>query len=306
MYKPRYLDLLANGELESRVKTLKEMLKNCVLCPHQCSVDRLNGEKGYCKTLEDCVVSGAQPHFGEEEELVGTHGSGTIFFSHCNLKCVFCQNYEISYCGEGQTLNVSQLAQMMLSLQTKGCHNINLVSPSHIVPQIVEAIFLAAQKGLYIPIVYNSNGYDLVDTLKLLDGIIDIYMPDIKFSDDDIAFKYLNVKSYFTVAKNAVIEMYKQVKNLETDDRNIAYKGLIIRHLVLPQNLAGTEKIMRFLADEISPDIYVNIMAQYYPAHKAYNFEELSRRISKDEYKMAVESAKLAGLKNIQTQYNIA
>jgi len=301
VYKPGYLNLLSTGELENRVKTLKQMLKNCVLCPHQCGVNRLNGEIGYCKTLDNCIISGAQPHFGEEEELVGTYGSGTIFFSYCNLGCVFCQNYEISYCGEGQTVNTNQLSEMMLSLQGKGCHNINLVSPSHIVPQIVEAIFIAAKKGLHIPIVYNTNGYDLTDTLKLLEGIVDIYMPDIKFSDNHTALKYLKVKNYYTIAKNAIKEMYRQVENLKTDDRNVAYKGLLIRHLVLPQNLAGTEKIMQFIADEISTNTYVNIMAQYYPAHRSYKFEELSRRISREEYKMAVDSAKLAGLKRYKS-----
>ncbi|WP_432665873.1 radical SAM protein [Wukongibacter baidiensis] len=301
MYKPGYLNLLANGELENIVKTLKEMLKDCVLCPHQCSVNRLNGEMGYCKTLDNCIVSGVQPHFGEEEELVGSYGSGTIFFSHCNLSCVFCQNYETSHCGEGTSITIRQLAEMMLSLQRKGCHNINLVSPSHIVPQIVEAIFIAAKKGLNVPIIYNTGGYDLTDTLKLLNGIIDIYMPDIKFSDDDTALKYLRVKSYSTIAKNAVKEMHKQVKDLKTDDRNIAYKGLLIRHLVLPQNLAGTEKIMHFIADEISTNTYVNIMAQYYPAHRAYKFEELSRRISREEYEIAINSAKMAGLKRYKS-----
>jgi putative pyruvate formate lyase activating enzyme len=301
MHTPGYLNLLENGELENRVNILKQMLKNCVLCPHQCEVDRLNGERGYCRTLENAVVSGAQSHFGEEEELVGRYGSGTIFFSHCNLKCVFCQNYEISYCGEGREIDANELAEMMLYLQRKRCHNINLVSPSHIVPQIVEGIFFAAKKGLNIPIVYNSGGYDLTDTLKLLDGIIDIYMPDIKFSDDKIAQKYLGVKNYYKIAKAAVKEMHNQVGDLKTDDENIAYKGLLIRHLVFPQNLAGTEKIMKFIAEEISPNTYVNIMAQYYPAHKAYNYEELSRRISRQEYQDAVNAAKLAGLKRYKS-----
>ncbi|MCY6371296.1 radical SAM protein [Clostridium ganghwense] len=297
MLKPGYLDLLSSGELENRVKTLKEMLVNCVLCPHQCGVNRLKGEKGYCKTLDNVIVSGAQAHLGEEEELVGRYGSGTIFFSHCNLGCVFCQNYEISYCGEGEEVNTNELAEMMLYLQRRRCHNINLVSPGHIVPQIVEAIFIAAKNGLNIPIVYNSNGYDLTDTLKLLEGIVDIYMPDMKFSDDNIAEKYLGVKNYYKIAKAAIKEMYRQVGDLKTDDKNIAYKGLLIRHLIMPQNLAGTEEIMRFIAEEISKDIYVNIMEQYYPAHKSYNFEELSRRISREEYKKAVNSAKLVGLK---------
>lgn len=301
MNQPTYLKLLTSGELEKRVRVLKAMLADCVICPHQCKVNRLEGEKGYCRTLDKVIISGASPHFGEEDELVGKHGSGTIFFSHCNLKCVFCQNYEISYCGQGEEVDSGQLAEIMLSLQKKGCHNINFVSPSHVVSQIVEAIFIAAKKGLNIPIVYNSGGYDLTDTLKLLDGIIDIYMPDIKFSNDETAQKYLGVKEYSKIAKTAVQEMHRQVGDLKTDERNIAYKGLLIRHLVLPQNLAGTKEIMQFIAEKVSVETYINIMAQYYPAHQAYKLKELSRRISIDEYKNAVNSAKLAGLKKIRS-----
>ncbi len=301
-YQPGYLQLLENGELEKRVKVLKSMLSNCVLCPHQCEVNRLDGERGYCRTLENVVVSSAFPHFGEEDEIRGINGSGTIFFSYCNMKCAFCQNYEVSHFGEGEEISANKLADIMLYLQRKGCHNINLVSPGHIVAQIVEGIFLAAKKGLNIPIVFNTNGYDLQDTLKLLDGIIDIYMPDIKFADDEIAWKYMKVKKYSTIAKAAVKEMYRQVGNLQTDQRNIAYKGLLIRHLVMPENLAGTDQIMRFIAEEISPDVYVNIMEQYSPAHKAFQYEELSRRITIEEYKYAVNSAKKAGL----TQYHSA
>jgi putative pyruvate formate lyase activating enzyme len=296
MHKACYLTLLESGELLRRVEVLKEMLEDCVLCPHQCKVNRIKGERGYCKTLYNVVVSGAQPHFGEEEELVGYNGSGTIFFSHCNLRCAFCQNYEISYCGEGKEVAVQDLAEIMLSLQQRGCHNINLVSPSHIVPQVVEAIYIASRLGLEIPIVYNSGGYDLTDTLKLLEGIVDIYMPDIKFSSDELASKYIGVKEYSKIARAAAKEMYRQVGNLKVDKENIAYKGLIIRHLVLPQNLASTEDIMEFIAKELSKDVYVNIMAQYYPEHKAYGIPELSRRISREEYRTAVEAAKNAGL----------
>lgn len=301
MTTPGYLNLLSNGELENRVKNLKQMLQNCVLCPHQCGVNRLEGERGYCKTLENVVVSAAQPHFGEEDELVGRYGSGTIFFSHCNLGCIFCQNYEISHCGEGEEVDADELAKMMLYLQKKGCHNINLVSPGHIIPQITEAIFIGAKNGLNIPIVYNSNGYDLKDTLRLLEGIVDIYMPDIKFYDDNIGEKYLEVKNYYTIAKAAVKEMHRQVGDLKIDDRNIAYKGLLIRHLVMPENLAGTEKIMKFIGEEISKDTYVNIMAQYYPAYKAYEINELSRRIDRNEYEIAVDSAEMAGLRRYKS-----
>ncbi|MBB6215913.1 putative pyruvate formate lyase activating enzyme [Anaerosolibacter carboniphilus] len=300
MYQPKYLALLDNGELEKRVKTFNEMLQNCVLCPHQCEVNRVDGERGYCQTLQNPIISGAEAHLGEEPELVGRHGSGTIFFAHCNLACVFCQNYEISYCGEGKEVSSAQLAEIMLNLQNKGCHNINLVSPGHIIPQIVEGIFLASQRGLTLPIVYNTNGYDLTDTLKLLEGIIDIYMPDIKFSDDTLGLKYLGVKNYFTIAKNAVKEMYHQVGNLQTDHRNIAQRGLMIRHLVMPQNLAGTDEIMKFIVNDLSENCYVHMMAQYYPTHHAYLYKEISRRITDEEFHHAISLAKSAGLKNIK------
>lgn len=298
MTTPVYLNLLESGEFEHRVKALNQMLEDCVLCPRQCKVNRLRGEKGYCRTLNRPIVSSYQSHFGEEDELVGRNGSGTIFFSNCNLSCVFCQNYQISQCGEGREVGVERLSDMMLSLQEQGCHNINLVSPSHVVPQIVEAIYIASEEGLSIPIVYNTNGYDLTDTLRFLDGIVDIYMPDIKFSDDSIAYRYLGVKNYYSIATAAVKEMHRQVGNLKTDDRGIAYRGLLIRHLVMPQNLAGTDTIMNFIGEEISKDTYVNIMAQYYPAHRAYRFEHLDRGLEPWEYRKAVEAAQLAGLKN--------
>ena len=231
---------------------------------------------------------------------MGTHGSGTIFFSFCNLACVFCQNYQISHCGIGREVTAEELADMMTGLQARKCHNINLVSPGHVVPQVVEAVFLAAKKGLTIPIVYNTNGYDLTDTLKLLDGIVDIYMPDIKFVGDENAQKYLGVKNYYSIAKNAVREMHRQVGDLVTGERGIAHRGLLVRHLVMPGNIAGTGEIMRFLADEISKGTYVNIMAQYYPAHRAYEFKELERSVTAHEFSKAVQAARAAGLKNIK------
>lgn len=301
MFAPSYLKLLENGELEKRAATLNEMLRNCVLCPHQCQVNRLEGEVGYCKTKAKAIISGAEAHFGEEDELVGSFGSGTIFFSRCNLTCVFCQNYEISHCGMGRETRPEELAQMMLRLQKKKCHNINLVSPSHVIPQIVEAIYIAAQNGLKIPIVYNTNGYDLTDSLLLLEGIIDIYMPDIKIADDGVAQKYLGVKKYYSIATAAVKEMYRQVGSLKTNDDHIAYKGLMIRHLVMPENLASTDKIMEFIANEISKDSYINIMAQYYPAHRSLEFSKLSRRITHTEFLDAIASARAVGLTNIKT-----
>lgn len=300
--KPSYLKLLASGELETRVNKLNSMLKDCVLCPHQCKVNRLKGERGFCKTLDNLLFSGGEPHFGEEEELVGRFGSGTIFFGHCNLKCVFCQNYELSQCGDGYEITPLELSKVMLSLQKRGCHNINLVSPSHIVPQIVEAVYLAALDGLNIPIVYNTGSYDLTDTLKYLEGIIDIYMPDLKFSNDEQGLKYLKVKQYFSIASKAVKEMHRQVGNLKVTNDNLAVQGLLIRHLVMPQNIAGTEKIMKFIAEELSVDTYVNLMAQYYPSHLAKQYKELNRRLTIGEYQEAVQTAKGVGLTNLKTQ----
>jgi putative pyruvate formate lyase activating enzyme len=300
MNRPGYLDLLENGELQKRVNILNSMLQSCVLCPHQCNVDRTKGIRGYCRTLDNIIISGADSHFGEEKELVGRYGSGTIFFSHCNMACVFCQNYEISYCGEGQEIPPKELGEIMLQLQKKKCHNINFVSPGHIVPQIVEGIFWAANKGLNIPIVFNTNGYDLTDTLRLLEGIVDIYLPDIKFGNNATAQKYLGVKQYYSIAKAAVKEMHRQVGSLSVNHFDIAYRGLLIRHLVMPENLAATEEIMSFIAEEISPDTYVNIMAQYYPAHKAHEYQGLKRRITKQEFKDAINTAEKAGLRNVK------
>lgn len=301
MVKPSYLDLLSNDELKKRVSILKSLLSNCTLCPHNCKVNRLKGERGYCKTLDNVILSGASPHFGEEPELVGNYGSGTIFFSHCNLRCLFCQNYEISHCGEGEEYSVEDLAKVMIYLQKKGCHNINLVSPGHIIPQIVEAIFLAANQGLNIPIVYNTNGYDLSSTLELLTDIIDIYMPDIKFANDELGLKYLGVKDYFKHAKKAVMEMFRQVGNLKTNEQHLAYKGMMIRHLVMPENIAGTKEIMEFISKELSPDTYVNIMAQYYPQYKAFEHDALKRSITQNEYLAAIKAAKNAGLERLRT-----
>jgi putative pyruvate formate lyase activating enzyme len=244
-------------------------------------------------------VSSYGPHFGEEKPLVGLRGSGTIFFTHCNLKCVFCQNYDISQEGEGNEVSLSELAELMLELQKGGCHNINLVSPSHFVPQILEALLVAEAMGLYIPLVYNTGGYDSLETLEILDGVVDIYMPDIKFGDDDTGRKYAGADRYFTVAKEAVKKMHTQVGDLVLNEKGIAVRGLMVRHLVLPGNLAHTEKVMDFLAKEISVNTFVNVMGQYFPAHKALSIPELSRRITKKEFQDAINAAMRAGLKRI-------
>ncbi len=287
--------------LSVEIKRIKEealsLLESCTLCPRECRVNRLKDEKGFCATGRKAVISSFGPHFGEEPELVGTFGSGTIFFSYCNLNCLFCQNYEISQLGEGRKRDEEEIAQMMLYLQDIGCHNINLVSPTHIVPQFLEALEIAARKGLKIPIVYNSGGYDKVATLKLLKGVIDIYMPDMKYGDEENAQRYSNALNYFAINRLAVKEMHRQVGDLVNDERGIAQRGLIIRHLVLPNRIAGSFKVLEFIAKEISKDSYVNIMAQYRPCFHANRYLELSRRITEEEFREVIEYARSLGLR---------
>ncbi len=286
-------------ELSERLEMALEILSNCELCPRKCHVNRLKSDKGFCKTGRNAVVSSYGPHFGEEKVLVGRFGSGTIFFTHCNMACVFCQNYDISQLGKGNEVSAQELADIMLELQGTGCHNINLVSPTHCVAQILEALLIAFEEGLKIPIVYNTGGYDSVDTLKLLDGIVNIYMPDIKYGDDETGNRYSQVPDYFTVAKKAVKEMHRQVGDLKTDDSGIAVKGLLARHLVLPGDLAGTEKVMEFLATEISTETFVNIMDQYRPLYMARQYPELSKSINRAEFQRAVKIAQRYGIRRI-------
>ncbi|WP_213698893.1 radical SAM protein [Acetomicrobium sp.] len=286
-------------KLSERLEKALEISSNCELCPRKCHVNRLKDEKGFCKTGRNAVVSSYGPHFGEEKVLVGRFGSGTIFFTHCNMSCVFCQNYDISQLGKGNEVSAQELADIMLELQRMGCHNINLVSPTHCVAQILEALLIAFEEGLKIPIVYNTGGYDSVDTLKLLDGIVDIYMPDIKYGDDERGMRYSSAPNYFSVAKSAVKEMYRQVGDLKTDDRGIAVKGLLVRHLVLPNDLACTEKVIEFLATEISAETFVNIMDQYRPLYKAKQYPELSRSVNRAEFQRAVEIARKHGIHRI-------
>jgi putative pyruvate formate lyase activating enzyme len=242
------------------------------------------------------LVSSYGPHFGEEAPLVGRHGSGTIFFTYCNLHCLFCQNYTISQLGEGSPVNSEQLAGMMLSLQDRGCHNINLVSPTHVVPYILEALELAAAKGLCLPLVYNTGGYDAIETLKLLDGIVDIYMPDMKYSDEKIAEEFSGIKSYPEINRAAVREMHRQVGDLQLDKQGVARRGLLVRHLVLPNRLAGTGGVVGFIAREISADTYLNIMAQYHPYHKAFDTPRLARPLTEHEFEEAIDLAHEHGL----------
>jgi len=294
-----YQKLYKTGELEKRVEQARAILDTCELCPRRCRVDRLQGETGTCRTASEAVVSSHGPHFGEEAPLVGLQGSGTIFFTHCNLRCIFCQNYTISQLGQGRVVSKGELARMMLSLQQQGCHNINLVSPTHVVPQILEALQIAAGLGLSIPLVYNCGGYDSVETLKLLDGIIDIYMPDMKYSDERNARRFSGVKDYPRANREAVKEMHRQVGDLELDERGVAKRGLLVRHLVLPNGIAGTEGVVRFIAREISPNTYLNVMAQYYPCHRAFKIPSLSRPLTKEEFAEAVNLARAYGLERL-------
>jgi len=295
-FEPAYVALLESGELKRRVEAAYQRLEACDICPRECGVNRLKGEVGVCRTGERAVVSSFNPHFGEEAPLVGQGGSGTIFFSWCNLKCQFCQNYEISQLGQGREVEPEDLAAMMLRLQDMGCHNVNFVSPTHVVPQILAGVLIAAQAGLRLPLVYNTGGYDSLSTLALLDGVFDIYMPDMKYADAEIALKYSKVEDYPAINQAAVKEMHRQVGDLIMDERGIALRGLLVRHLVLPEGLAGTAEIVRFLATEISTNTYLNIMDQYRPCYKAGELPPLNRRITLQEYEEAVHLAHEAGL----------
>jgi len=298
-FRPAYLKLYEEGILQERIAQAKEILKACCLCPRECRVDRLAGEKGYCRTGALAVVSSYNPHFGEEDPLVGTGGSGTIFFTYCNLLCLFCQNYEISHLGEGREVTDEHLAKIMLGLQEIGCHNINFVTPSHVVAQILAALPRAIAGGLRIPLVYNTGGYDAVATLKILDGIVDIYMPDLKFMEEEVANRFCQARDYPEKAKTAIKEMHRQAGDLVLNSRGIAERGLLIRHLVLPGGLAGTREAMRFLAREISPQTYVNVMAQYHPCGQGAEYPPLNRRITQTEYKEALDIAREEGIQRL-------
>lgn len=296
MTNPIYLETFKNGLFQEKIKQAYNLLENCSLCPRKCGVNRLEDEKGICKTGKKAMVSSSNAHFGEEAPLVGRSGSGTIFFTNCNLLCNFCQNYDISHEGHGHEVTDEELAEMMLLLQSRRCNNINFVTPSHVVPQILSALEIAIEKGLSVPLVYNTGGYDNVETLKLLEGVFDIYMPDFKFWDSEVANKTCNAPDYPEVVRKAVAEMHRQVGDLVIDKNGIASSGLLIRHLVLPKGLAGTREIAEFIANKISSNTYVNIMPQYRPCGKSYEMEELSNFLTQKEYNNAVQSAKEEGL----------
>ena len=294
--EPSYIETFKKGLLKEKVHKAYNLLKSCALCPRKCGIDRQSGETGFCNTGRLAWVSSYNSHFGEEDPLVGTHGSGTIFFTHCNLLCLFCQNFDISHQGYGREVSNDELAAMMLELQQQGCHNINFVTPSHVVPQILSAVEIAVPQGLHVPLVFNTGGYDRVATLKLLEGVFDIYMPDFKFWDPQIAEDACQAADYPEVTCKALLEMHRQVGDLELDADGLAKRGLLIRHLVLPGGRAGTREIMRFIARRISPDSYVNIMSQYRPCGRASQVQGLDAPLSVKDYQMAVQAAKEAGI----------
>ena len=303
--EPSYLRLYSKGVLQERVQKAFAVLESCCLCPRNCGVNRLNGEFGFCETGRKAVVASYNAHFGEESPLVGKFGSGTIFFSSCNLLCSFCQNHEISHGKEGVEVAPEQMAHMMVQLSQAGCHNINFVTPTHVVPQILEALPYAIERGLGVPLVYNSSGYDSRKTLELLDGIFDIYMPDFKFWDNLWADRYCGAPDYREVAISALREMHRQVGDLAMNERGIAYRGLLVRHLVMPNQVAGTQGIMEFLAKELSSNTYVNVMDQYRPCGSAHRDDFINRRLHSKEYRDAVSAAKRAGIERLDERDRI-
>ncbi len=303
-FEPAYLKLHRTGELKERAKELWAIMEGCQLCPRRCRVNRLKALSGFCHAPgATLVVSGAHAHFGEERPLVGRGGSGTIFLSHCNLRCVFCQNWQISHLGRGSETDIDEFAGMMLQLQGNGCHNINVVTPTHYSPHVLRALDVAAGKGLRLPVVYNTSGWERLEILTLLDGIVDIYLPDFKYWDSDMSAKYsAGAESYPDVAREAILEMNRQVGVAKPTDDGIMQRGLMIRHLVMPNDIAGSERIMEWIAENLPKDTYVNIMAQYTPAHEAYSYPEISRRITEAEYEKVVQRALDVGLTNLDIQ----
>jgi putative pyruvate formate lyase activating enzyme len=301
-FTPAYLRLHERGELADRVERGLAMLRSCRVCPRDCDVDRWNDQKAVCLTGRHAVVASYFPHFGEEDCLRGHRGSGTIFFANCNLKCVFCQNYDISQKPAGAEVGPAELSAMMLELQGLGCHNINFVTPEHVVPQIVEALPFAIEGGLSLPIVYNTSGYDSLESLQLLDGIVDVYMPDFKYWSPEASKRYSKAENYGAAVREGISEMQRQVGDLVLDESGLAKRGLLVRHLVMPGGVAETRQVMRYLAREISPRVYVNLMDQYYPAFKTDRYPEIHRRITQEEYLAACEAALEEGITRLDAR----
>jgi putative pyruvate formate lyase activating enzyme len=299
-FEPAYRRLERSGELARRASDLYSIYRSCRLCPRQCGVDRTRNEKGFCSSTSRAKVFSSHPHFGEEAPLVGRGGSGTIFFSNCNLLCVFCQNWQINHRGDGSYISDDGIGRLMLDLQSGGCHNINLVTPTHILPNIVAGLRYAIARGLRVPLVYNCGGYEPVEIVRMLDGIVDIYLPDFKYTAGAMAEKYSSgARDYPERAAAAVEEMHRQVGELTVDENGIALRGLIIRHLVMPDNIAGTDRFVQFVAGRLTRSTYVNIMAQYHPEYKARSIPEIARRITPAEYRQAIRWAKEAGLSRL-------
>jgi len=295
---PIYLNSLHNSNLDKKIEEAYNLLKECQICPRKCRVNRLNNEKGFCRVGLEPVVCSYMPHHGEEPPISGTKGSGAIFFSYCNLKCVYCQNYQFSQEEEGQETSPEELSGFMLNLQKLGCHNINLVTPTHCMPQILKALKTAAEKGLNIPLVYNTSGYELPEVIKLLDGIVDIYLTDMRYADNKNSIKYSQASDYPSYNQKAVKEMYRQVDEAQFNSNGVMKKGLVIRHLVLPQDICGSDKIMRFISEEVSKRVFISLMSQYQPYYQAYKYKEISRRINENEYQRAIDCLNKYGLEN--------
>jgi putative pyruvate formate lyase activating enzyme len=299
-FEPSYLKAEEEGRLARVEKEFWDILRRCRLCPRKCLVNRLEGETGFCSSAARLKIASYGPHFGEERPLVGTGGSGTIFFSNCNLLCCFCQNGEINHRGDSNRVTHEDLAGIMLSLQQRGCHNVNFVTPTHVVPHIIKGLRLAIKQGFSLPLVYNNGGYDSLEVIQMLDGIIDIYLPDFKYQDGVLAAKYSSgALDYPEAAAATIREMYRQVGELQLDSNGVARRGLIIRHLIMPNNSAGTDRFVQWVTQNLSTSTYVNLMAQYHPEHKAFDYPELSRRITAQEWNRARTWAKSAGLVSI-------
>ena len=304
---PSYLKSYQDSTLEKKTEEVYKLLESCEICPRRCKVNRIKDEKGFCRVRVNPVVCSYMPHHGEEPPISGKNGSGTIFFSYCNLKCQYCQNYSFSQNGEGEEVSLEKLSELMLYLQNLACHNINLVTPTHVMPQILKALSMAIEKGLNIPIVYNTSGYELPEIIKLLDGIVDIYLVDMRYADNEHGEKYSKASDYPKYNQEAVKEMHRQVGDADIDKNGIIKKGLVVRHLVLPNNISGTEKIIKFLGQEISKNTYISLMSQYQPYYQAYKYPEIARRITKEEYQVAIDCLAKYGLENgwIQDSYGL-
>jgi len=305
--RPAYLESFQNGALDKAIGKLFGLLESCSICPRKCKVNRLNDEKGFCRTGLNPKVYSYMAHHGEEPAISGSRGSGTIFFSNCNMGCVYCQNYEFSQIGQGREVSLEELSKFMLELQEMGCHNINLVTPTHVLPQILKSLKIAISGGLRLPLVYNTGGYELPEIIKLLDGIVEIYLPDMRYADKGLALKFSNAQDYPRYNQASVKEMFRQVGTAQMDEAGIIKAGIIIRHLVLPNNIAGTEEIMRFIAEELSVDTCISLMSQYLPYHKAAEFSEIERRLKLKEYEAAKEMMEKCGLANgwVQESYGL-